>query len=31
VPQSVGCVELPIDTAGKIWPYTDIGTLVTIA
>jgi peptidoglycan hydrolase-like protein with peptidoglycan-binding domain len=31
VPQSVGCVELPIDTAGKIWPYTDIGTRVTIA
>jgi len=30
-PQSVGCVEAPIDTAGKIWPYTPIGTLVTIA
>ncbi|HEX4520696.1 MAG TPA: L,D-transpeptidase family protein [Gaiellaceae bacterium] len=29
-PQSVGCVEAPIDTAGKIWPYTPIGTLVTI-
>jgi hypothetical protein len=29
-PQSVGCVEAPVDTAGKIWPYTPIGTLVTI-
>ena len=29
-PQSVGCVEAPIDTAAKIWPYTPIGTLVTI-
>jgi hypothetical protein len=30
-PQSVGCVEAPIPTAAKIWPYTPIGTLVTIA
>jgi hypothetical protein len=30
-PQSVGCVETPIPVAGKIWPYTPIGTLVTIA
>ena len=29
-PQSVGCVETPISTAGKIWPYTPIGTLVSI-
>jgi hypothetical protein len=29
-PQSVGCVEAPVATAGKIWPYTPIGTLVTI-
>jgi peptidoglycan hydrolase-like protein with peptidoglycan-binding domain len=29
-PQSVGCVETPISTAGEIWPYTPIGTLVTI-
>jgi hypothetical protein len=29
-PQSVGCVETPISVAGKIWPYTPIGTLVTI-
>jgi peptidoglycan hydrolase-like protein with peptidoglycan-binding domain len=30
-PQSVGCVELPVPTAGKVWPHTPIGTLVTIA
>jgi lipoprotein-anchoring transpeptidase ErfK/SrfK len=30
-PQSVGCVEAPNATAAKIWPYTPIGTLVTIA
>jgi peptidoglycan hydrolase-like protein with peptidoglycan-binding domain len=30
-PQSVGCVEAPIPTAAKIYPYTPIGTLVTIA
>jgi peptidoglycan hydrolase-like protein with peptidoglycan-binding domain len=29
-PQSVGCVELPEASAAKIWPYTPIGTLVTI-
>ena len=29
-PQSVGCVEAPNATAAKIWPYTTIGTLVTI-
>ena len=29
-PQSVGCVEAPIATAAKIWPYTPIGTLVSI-
>jgi hypothetical protein len=29
-PQSVGCVELPLAAAAKIWPYTPIGTLVTI-
>jgi hypothetical protein len=29
-PQSVGCVELPEAAAAKIWPYTPIGTLVTI-
>jgi lipoprotein-anchoring transpeptidase ErfK/SrfK len=29
-PQSVGCVEASNDDAGKIWPYTPIGTLVTV-
>ncbi|HEX3946638.1 MAG TPA: Ig-like domain-containing protein [Acidimicrobiales bacterium] len=29
-PQSNGCVEMPITTAGKVWPYTPIGTLVTV-
>jgi hypothetical protein len=29
-PQSLGCVELPGAAAEKIWPYTPIGTLVTI-
>jgi lipoprotein-anchoring transpeptidase ErfK/SrfK len=30
-PQSVGCVEAPIATAAQIYPYTPVGTLVTIA
>jgi hypothetical protein len=30
-PQSLGCVELPIDTAGRVWPYTPVGTLVNVA
>ena len=29
-PQSLGCVELPLATAAKVWPDTPIGTLVTI-
>jgi L,D-transpeptidase catalytic domain len=29
-PQSLGCVELPLAAAAKVWPYTTIGTLVTI-
>ena len=29
-PQSLGCVELPLDAAAKVWPYTPIGALVTI-
>ena len=29
-PQSLGCVELSFDNAKKIWPYTPIGTLVTV-
>jgi lipoprotein-anchoring transpeptidase ErfK/SrfK len=30
-PQSLGCVELPVSEAARIYPYTPIGTLVTIA
>ena len=29
-PQSLGCVELPLDAAAKVWPYPPIGTLVTV-
>jgi peptidoglycan hydrolase-like protein with peptidoglycan-binding domain len=29
-PQSLGCVELPLPSAARVWPYTPIGTLVTI-
>ncbi len=29
-PQSLGCVELPTASAARLWPYTPIGTLVTI-
>jgi hypothetical protein len=29
-PQSLGCVEMPIATAGRVWPYTPVGTLVHI-
>jgi peptidoglycan hydrolase-like protein with peptidoglycan-binding domain len=29
-PQSLGCVEMPFDVAGKIFPYTPIGTLVHV-
>lgn len=28
--QSLGCVEMPFSEAEKVWPYTPIGTLVTI-
>jgi len=30
-PQSVGCVEMPPANAGVVYPYTPIGTLVTVA
>jgi peptidoglycan hydrolase-like protein with peptidoglycan-binding domain len=30
-PQSLGCVELPVTEAARVYPYTPIGTLVTIA
>ena len=29
-PQSLGCVEMPYATAGTVWPYTPIGTLVDV-
>jgi len=29
-PQSLGCVEMQLEDAAEIWPYTPIGTLVTI-
>ena len=29
-PQSLGCVELPLAAAAKVWPYTPIGTLITV-
>jgi lipoprotein-anchoring transpeptidase ErfK/SrfK len=29
-PQSLGCVEMPPETAGTVWPYTPIGTLVHV-
>jgi lipoprotein-anchoring transpeptidase ErfK/SrfK len=29
-PQSLGCVELPLAAAAKVYPYMPIGTLVTI-
>lgn len=30
-PQSLGCVEMPFASAKRVWPYTPIGTLVTVA
>ena len=30
-PQSLGCVEMPFSTAGQVWPYTPVGTLVHVA
>jgi hypothetical protein len=29
-PQSLGCVEVPVSTAEQIFPYVQIGTLVTV-
>jgi lipoprotein-anchoring transpeptidase ErfK/SrfK len=29
-PQSLGCVEMPYANAGIVYPYTPIGTLVTV-
>ncbi len=30
-PQSLGCVEMPLEVAEQVYPYTPIGTLVTVA
>ena len=30
-PQSLGCVEVPISTAAQIFPYVQVGTLVTVS
>jgi len=29
-PQSDGCVEMPLANAAVVWPYTPLGTLVTV-
>jgi lipoprotein-anchoring transpeptidase ErfK/SrfK len=29
-PQSLGCIELPYDTAAKVWQLIDYGTVVTV-
>ena len=29
-PQSLGCVEMTLSDAKYVWPYTPIGTLVTV-
>jgi peptidoglycan hydrolase-like protein with peptidoglycan-binding domain len=30
-PQSLGCVEMALAPAGAVWPYTPIGTLVSVS
>jgi peptidoglycan hydrolase-like protein with peptidoglycan-binding domain len=30
IPQSLGCVELPLADAARAWPYLAYGTLVTV-
>jgi hypothetical protein len=30
-PQSLGCVEMGYADAGRVWPYTPVGTLVNVA
>jgi hypothetical protein len=30
IPQSLGCIELPLDAAAVVWQYTQIGTVVTV-
>jgi hypothetical protein len=29
-PQSLGCVEMPYASAGTVFPFTPLGTLVTV-
>ena len=29
-PQSLGCIELPLDEARQVWPYLTYGSLVTV-
>jgi lipoprotein-anchoring transpeptidase ErfK/SrfK len=29
-PQSLGCVELPYNGAAAVWPYTVVGSIVTV-
>ena len=29
-PQSLGCVELPLNDAKRAWPYLTYGSLVTV-
>jgi peptidoglycan hydrolase-like protein with peptidoglycan-binding domain len=29
-PQSLGCVEMTVGDAGRVWPYTPVGTLVHV-
>ena len=30
IPQSLGCIELPLASAAKVWPYLAYGTLVSV-
>jgi len=30
IPQSLGCIELPLADAARVWPYLAYGTLVTV-
>lgn len=30
IPQSLGCIELPLAQAARVWPYLAYGTLVTV-
>ena len=30
-PQSLGCVEMTVSDAARVWPYTPVGTLVNVA